>query len=340
MPACIASTVLLPMTERGRASSILRKPRAAQAEGVDRDLDAGRDRPAQVLAARRDRVEGRRRTEVDHHARAVEQVHGRERVDDAVGPDLLGVVHQHRHAGPDAGLDDDGRHVAVVTAAHVTHLVQHAGHRRAERDAVDLAAQPAAAVAAVEQRVLAHQALDEHGMLIGGAPRIRRDAPVLDDALGVEQTHDGVRVTDVDGQQHLALPRSRVRYGIANIHGRGVTGARPPRASRVVMPSRRRPDPRGTGRPACPRDQPTRAVSVVRFGEASRVAGSTTLMFSGEAACVGTMTTSPRVVLSPATGADRSATVRPMPVTRFCRVDVDDARFERPGPRRRPPARS
>ena len=84
------------------------------------------------------RVERGRRAEVDDHARAAVQVDRGHRVDDAVGADLLGVVGEDRHAGPDARLDDDRRHVAVVAAHHRAHLVQHRRHGRAQRDAVDV----------------------------------------------------------------------------------------------------------------------------------------------------------------------------------------------------------
>ena len=65
MPDCIASTVFLPITLRGRATSILRSCAPLHAERLDGDLDAGRDDTADVLPARGHRVERRRRTEVD-----------------------------------------------------------------------------------------------------------------------------------------------------------------------------------------------------------------------------------------------------------------------------------
>ena len=54
--------------------------------------------------------------EVDDDARAAVERVRRQRVDDAVGADLLGVVHEHRHAGARAGLDDHVRHVGRSSA--------------------------------------------------------------------------------------------------------------------------------------------------------------------------------------------------------------------------------
>ena len=53
-----------------------------------------------------------------------------------------------------------------------------------------------------EQRVHAHQALEEDGELVGGAAGVGGDPPVLDDLLAVEEAEDGVGVADVDGEQH------------------------------------------------------------------------------------------------------------------------------------------
>ena len=79
---------------------------AAPAERLQRDVDAGGDRAADVLPARADHVEGGGGAEVDDDRRTAEQLGGREGVDDPVGADLARVVHQHRYAGAHARLDD------------------------------------------------------------------------------------------------------------------------------------------------------------------------------------------------------------------------------------------
>ena len=60
-----------------------------------------------------------------------------------------------------------------------------------------------------EQRVHAHQALQQHRELVGGAAGVGGDPPVLDDVLAVEQAEDGVGVADVDGQQHRDYSAAR-----------------------------------------------------------------------------------------------------------------------------------
>ncbi|CAM5430282.1 hypothetical protein SPURM210S_06101 [Streptomyces purpurascens] len=52
----------------------------------------------------------------------------------------------------------------------------------------------------------AHQALEEDRQLVGGAARVRGDAPVFDDVFAVEQAQDGVGVSYVDRQQHDPYP--------------------------------------------------------------------------------------------------------------------------------------
>lgn len=163
--------------------------------------------PCGVLPARGDRVEGGRRAEVDDDGGPPVELDRRHRVDDAVGADLLGVVHEDRDAGLDAGFHEDGGHVSVVAPGDLAQLVQDRGDGGADRDAVDAVAEFVA-----EQRVHAHQALEEHGQFVGGAAGVGGDAPVLDDLLPVEQAEDGVRVAYVDGEQHgdySAARRSR-----------------------------------------------------------------------------------------------------------------------------------
>ena len=75
-------------------------------ERVQGDLDAGRDRAAQVVAVGVDRVVGDGGAEVDHdHRPSIFGVRG-QRVGDAIGADVLGIV----VANPDSGLDARSDH--------------------------------------------------------------------------------------------------------------------------------------------------------------------------------------------------------------------------------------
>ena len=67
----------------------------------------GKMAPPRYSPLRRDRLERGGGAEVDDDRRPAEQVEGGDGVGDAVGADLLRVVVEDRHAGPDAGLDDD-----------------------------------------------------------------------------------------------------------------------------------------------------------------------------------------------------------------------------------------
>ena len=77
----------------------LDEPRGAREERVHRDLDAGRQHAADVLAGGRDDVEVRRRAEVDDDARRAVPLARRDGVDDPVRPDLARVVVADRDAG-------------------------------------------------------------------------------------------------------------------------------------------------------------------------------------------------------------------------------------------------
>ena len=184
----------------------LQQLRGAPRERIDGDLDARRERAADELASRADRVEVRRGPEVDDHGRPAEQVDGGERIHDPVAADLLGVVHPHRHAGLHPGLHDHRRDVAVVAAEHLPHLVQDGRHRRAQRDSGD--------VRVLELGALREQALQDDRQLIGGAVGDGGDAPVLDHLLAVEDAEHGVGVAHIDRQQHDdCTPASRPRRG-------------------------------------------------------------------------------------------------------------------------------
>ncbi len=177
----------------------------AAVQRVEADLDAGKDRAAEVLALGRDRFERRRGAEVDDDRRAAVEVEGGDRVGDAVGADLLRVVVEDRHAGLHARLDDD-RGEAEVALGHLAHRGGDARHRRAQRHAVDVLVEAEA--------VEAEELLHEQRELVRRALGRGRDAPVVEQvALGARawrlgvvvepvQPDDGLGVADVDGEQH------------------------------------------------------------------------------------------------------------------------------------------
>src|SRR5262249_34456689 len=98
-----------------RAAEDLRGPRQLHAgqlrgagdERIERDADAGHDHAAGVLSLRGDEVEGGGRAEVDNDRRARHALGGRDRVRDAIRPDLLRVVVEDRDASAHAGTHDE-----------------------------------------------------------------------------------------------------------------------------------------------------------------------------------------------------------------------------------------
>ena len=209
MPDCIASTVLRPITDRGRASSTRRSwaPRAPSASTETSMPGAMAPPRYSPFAETASNVVAVPKSTTMHGP--AEQLDGGQRVDDAVGADLLGVVGEHRHAGLHARLDHDRGHVAVVAPAHVAHLLQHRRHRRADRDAVDLGA--------AGHRVLVEQTLQDHGDLVGRPGRLRPDPPVLDEVVALEQAEHGVGVADVDGEQHHAPPSLTLTLSMSRV---------------------------------------------------------------------------------------------------------------------------
>ena len=139
---------------------------------VGRDPDPRRDDAAQVLALARDHVEGGRRSEVHHDARAAVLLERRHAVDDAVGAHFRGIVVVHRHAGLDAGLDEQRPRVEVALA----HLAQRGVQRRHDRRNYD--ALHRADLEPVHRKQIAeqHAVLVHHLRLDGGDPPVRQQA--------------------------------------------------------------------------------------------------------------------------------------------------------------------
>ena len=218
-------------------------------EGIEADLDARGDGAPEELSVSGDDVEVVARTEVDHDGRTAVEVEGGDGVGDAVGADLLGVVVENRHAGPDAGLD----HHRIDIDVAVDHLAQageYPGHAGADRHAVH--------VERVARR--RQEAADHDGMLVGGSCRVGSDAPVVEQAgigarprgeFAVVEPDDGLGVPHVDGQQQgrssstvsapaQIIARTRPPAGVA-VNGRGPGRCRAPGRPAWANPWRRSP---------------------------------------------------------------------------------------------------
>ena len=125
MPDWSASTVFLAITVRGRSSSTLRswaprRPSASSEMSMPGAMAPPMYSPRGLTTSKVVAVPKSTTIAGPSYRRG-----GGERVDDPVGADLAGVVHQHGYAGPHARLDDDVRQRAVVAHQHVAPLVQH-----------------------------------------------------------------------------------------------------------------------------------------------------------------------------------------------------------------------
>ena len=169
-----------------------RQPRRALKQGVGGNGHARADRAAEIFPLRRNRIQRRRRPEVDHDQRPAEPLaeflERRDGVDDAIGADLGRVVVQDRHHRVDAGLHDHRRHAEI--ALH--HRADRPGQRRHDR-AEDDAADPDALDPAVRE-----QSVDQQAELVGRALAQRLQPPTLDERRAVEHAEDDVGIADVD----------------------------------------------------------------------------------------------------------------------------------------------
>ena len=165
----------------------LEEPGGPREERLHRDLDPRREHPADVLAGRGDDVEVRRRPEVDDDARGAVALPRRDRVHDAVRPDLARRVVPHGDPRADPGPDDEQRRVRPALRELLV-LADEPRHRRGEADA--------------GERPEVEQAAEERAELVAGAVRLGREPPVLGEAVAVVEPEGGLRVPDVDREQH------------------------------------------------------------------------------------------------------------------------------------------
>ena len=115
-------------------------------------------------------------------------------VHDPVGAHFFRIVDQQRDAGADPGLDQHVRHRRPVLVEHDPHLVQH----RRDGGQGGGAGEPLG--------ILADQAVDGQRQFVGGDLGFGAYPPLLHDLCVLfgsgQQPDDGVRVADVDRQQH------------------------------------------------------------------------------------------------------------------------------------------
>src|ERR1700722_2318087 len=176
----------------GRGDVDLGQGGGALGERLERDLDAGRDDPAEVLAVGGDGVVGDGGAEVDDDAGSAEAGVRGDGVDEPVGTDLAGVVVADRHGGLDAGPDDEHL-VAEVALDHGAPFGAEDGHGGGDDRGVDVGHRDVAQLEQVAQR---------GAELVGGGLADGGEAPVLAQLALAEGPEVGLGVSDVDGQQH------------------------------------------------------------------------------------------------------------------------------------------
>ena len=208
-PELIAARVERPIASCGSSRSI-REIRAARSiRAVSEGARPGPDRAAQVLAVGGDDVDVDPGAEVDRYAGRPEALVGGDRVDEAVGPDLERVLDPDRHPGLHAGADRQALGFEIALG-ELLELTAERRHDRGDADGVDIAeGHPA-------ER---EEAGDPLGQLVAGRARAGLEAPVLDQVLALEGAQVGLRVSDVDGEQHRRIiaagdwPRGQVGAG-------------------------------------------------------------------------------------------------------------------------------
>ena len=146
--------MLWPITDGGRCRSTRWQLRGAGEQRLGRDADAGRDRPAQVVAVRRNRVEGGGRAEVDDAGRPAVKMFDRRGVGHPVGADGLRIVDADAHAGFDARAN----HQRLLSQIAPAGFLDLAGERRHDGRQAD-ACQAAEVDAVVGQQAEKLQAI-------------------------------------------------------------------------------------------------------------------------------------------------------------------------------------
>ncbi len=200
----------LPDHRRRRCVVDLHEPGRTGEQRLHGRLDSRREDTADVLALGRDDVEVRRGAEVDHDDRGAVALLGRDRVHDAVRADLARIVVANRDAGLDARADDEQRGVRPLPCERLPLADQHRDGR-GKADPVDV--------------VEVEQAAQQDAELVGGRGALGGQPPVVRQ-LGVRvQTERGLRVADVDGEEHRAqVNQSSCGWGVVESEARCLGG--------------------------------------------------------------------------------------------------------------------
>jgi hypothetical protein len=162
----------------------------AREERVHRDLHAGSEHAPRVLAGGGDDVEVRRGPEVDDDAGRAVELLGGDGVGDPVRADLARVVVQHRHPGARPRAD----HVQRGVRPPLRDLFVRAEQRRHDAREADTV-----------HRLRVEEPGERQPQLVAGSPRLGGDAPVVDQPFLLEEAEAGLRVADVDREQHRGI---------------------------------------------------------------------------------------------------------------------------------------
>src|SRR6266849_7514027 len=173
-----------------------RQPGGALEQRVGRNLHAGTDRAAEVFAHRGDRVERRRRPEVDDDQRPpgalAEFFVSRHGVDDAIRADFGRDLVEDRHPGIDTRFDGECSD-AEIPLHHVADRSRQRRHDRSEDDPAD----PRALDPAVRE-----EPIDEQTDLVGRTLAHGLQPPALDERRAIEDAEHDVGVADVNSEEH------------------------------------------------------------------------------------------------------------------------------------------
>ena len=172
----------------GGAEGDLAEPRRAREERVHRDLDPRREHAAGELARRRDDVEVGRGAEVDDDRRGAVALARRHGVGDPVGPDLARVVVADRHAG----RRRPGPSTSSSTPAQRSAKASYSPTSRGTDEQRTIPSSVESSTSAAQQ----------HRQLVGGLRRVGADPELRAELVALEETEDGLRVADVDREQH------------------------------------------------------------------------------------------------------------------------------------------